>query len=101
MSDMLEKLLGVEKNAAALLSEAEAEAARRKADARAGAQKKHAELVKGKTQEGDAAVAAEKVRIAAEKERLVGAYKERLAGLPRNLEAFSRAALAFVQKGGA
>lgn len=101
MSDMLERLLGVEKNAAALLAEAETEAARRKADARAGAQKKHAELLKEKTQEGDAAVAAEKARIVAEKARLIAAYKEKLAGLPLNPAAFSRAALGFVQKGGA
>jgi len=101
MSDMLEKLLGAEKSAAAVLDDAEAEAARRKADARAEAQKKHSELLKEKTQEGDAAIAAEKARIAAEKERLIKAYKEKLAGLPRNPAAFSRAALAFVQKGGA
>ncbi len=49
MSDMLEKLLGVEKTATALLAEAEAEAARRKADARMESQKKHAELLKEKT----------------------------------------------------
>ena len=101
MSDMLEKLLSVEKSAAALLAEAEAEANRRKTDARTEAQKKHAELLKEKTLEGDAAVAAEKERIAAERERLIGAYKEELAGTPRNLEAFSRAALAFIAKGGA
>jgi vacuolar-type H+-ATPase subunit H len=101
MSDMLEKLLDVEKRAAALLMEAEAEANRRKADARAEAQKKHAELLKGRTAEGDAAVAAEKERIAAERERLIQAYKEKLAGMPRDREAFSRAALAFIEKGGA
>lgn len=48
MSDMLEKLIGVEKSAAALLTEAEAEANRRRADARAEAQKKHVELLKEK-----------------------------------------------------
>lgn len=101
MSDMLEKLLDVEKRAAALLMEAEAEANRRKADARAEAQKMHAELLKGRTVEGDAAVAAEKERIAAERERLIQAYKEKLAGMPRDREAFSRAALAFIEKGGA
>jgi vacuolar-type H+-ATPase subunit H len=101
MSDMLGKFLGVEKSAAALVAEAEAEAGRRKASARAEAQKKHAELLKEKTVEGDAAVAGEKARLAAERERLIGAYKEKLAGMPRNREAFSRAALDFVQKGGA
>jgi vacuolar-type H+-ATPase subunit H len=99
MSDMLEKLLGAEKNAAVLLEDAETEAARRKADARAEARKKHAELLKEKTREGDAAIAAEKARIAAEKVRLIGAYKEKLAGLHRDPAAFSRAALAFVKKG--
>lgn len=101
MSDMLEKLLGVEKNAARLLTEAEAEANRRRADARAEAQKKHAELLKEKTLEGDAAVAAERQRIAAERQRLILAYKEKLAGIPADREAFSRAALAFIEKGGA
>ena len=101
MSDMLEKLLDVEKNAARLLAEAEAEAGRRKADARAEAQKRHAEILKEKTREGDAAVDAEKARIAAERQRLVRAYKDKLAGMPRNFERFSRAALAFVEKGGA
>jgi len=101
MSDMLEKLIGVEKSAAALLTEAEAEANRRRADARAEAQKKHAELLKEKTLEGDAAAAAESQRISDERERLIQEYKEKLAGMPRNLEAFSRAALAFIEKGGA
>jgi len=101
MSDMLEKLLGVEKNAARLLAEAEAEAARRKASARAEAQKRHAELLKQKTQEADTAVAEEKTRIAAERERLIAEYRDGLARTPKDLEAFSRAARAFIQKGGA
>lgn len=101
MSDMLEKLLGVEKSAAALLTEAEAEADRRKADARAEAQKRHAELLKEKTREGDAAVAGEKERIAAERERLLEEYRKELAGMSRDHEAFARAALTFIEKGGA
>ncbi len=101
MSDMLEKLLAVEKNAARLLTEAEAEANRRKVEARAEAQKKHAELLREKTLEGDAAVAAEKERIAAEREALIRAYKEELAGMPKNREAFARAAISFIEKGGA
>ena len=100
MSDMLEKLIGVEKSAAALITEAEAEAARRKAAARVEAQNMLAELLKEKTTEGDAAVAAESARIAVEREESIRAYKEKLASSPQDRAAFSRAVHAFIEKGG-
>jgi vacuolar-type H+-ATPase subunit H len=101
MSDMLEKLLGAEKNAAALIAEAEAEAQRRKAAARADAQKRHAELLKEKSAEEERALAAESASLAAERERQITKYRERLAGLPQDRAAFARAVLAFIEKGGA
>ena len=101
MSDMLEKLISVEKSAAALIAEAEAEAVRRKAAARAEAQNKLAELMKEKAAEGDAVMAAERARIAAERVESIRAYKEKLARFPQDRAAFSRAVLAFIEKGGA
>jgi hypothetical protein len=68
MSDMLEKLLGVEKTAAGLVAEADEEAGRRTAQARLDAQKRHAELLKVKAAENQAALAAERTRIDAERE---------------------------------
>jgi vacuolar-type H+-ATPase subunit H len=100
MSDMLEKLLGVEKRAAALVTEAEAEAHRRVAQARGDAQKASAETLKKKTAEAEAAVAAERTRIAAEREQQNKAYREKLEGHAVDRAAFSRAVSAFVDKGG-
>ena len=55
MSDMLEKLLRVEKTASGLVAEAEAEAGRRTSQARIEVQKRHTELMKKKAAENEAA----------------------------------------------
>jgi len=100
MSDMLEKLLGVEKSAAALVTEAESEAHRRVAQARGEAQKGSAETLKKKTTEGEEAVAAERLRIAAERERQNKAYREKLAQRAIDTAAFSHAVFTYIDKGG-
>ena len=100
MSDMLEKLLGVEKRAAALVTEAESEAHRRSAQARGEVKKRSAETLKKKAAEGEEAVGSERSRIAAERERQNKAYREQLARHAIDMAAFSRAVLTFVDKGG-
>jgi len=100
MSDILEKLLGVEKSAAAIVTEAEAEAHRRMTQARGEAQKRSAETLKKKTAEGEEAVAAERSRIAAERERQNKAYREKLTRHSLDTAAFSRAVFTFIEKGG-
>jgi vacuolar-type H+-ATPase subunit H len=101
MSDMLEKLLSVEKNAAALIGEAEAEARRRTAAARVEAQKKHAEVLKGKAAEAEQALEAARKDSAAERERKNTEYRQSLSIKSLDKEAFSRAVLGFFEKGGA
>jgi vacuolar-type H+-ATPase subunit H len=101
MSDMLEKILGVEKNAAVLITEAEAEASHRLAQARADSQKTAVQLMKSKAAEGESALEAERARVAAERERENKAFREKLARHPADTAAFSRAVFAFMEKGGA
>jgi vacuolar-type H+-ATPase subunit H len=101
MSDMLEKILGVEKTAAALLADAEAEASRRLAQARGDSQKKAAELLKKTSGDGELALEAERTRVAAEREQQNKGYREKLARQKVDAAAFSRAVLAFIEKGGA
>jgi len=99
MSDLLQRLLGVEKTAATLVSEAEAEAARMTAQARVESQKRHSELLKKKAGDNEAALAAERERLKGERESRTRQERDRLARLPRNTEAFRDAALSFIQKG--
>jgi len=99
MSDMLEKLLGVEKKAASLVSEAEDEAARRTTQARVESQRKHAELLKQKAIEVDKAVQDEKQRLAAERARKTAEYTEGLTRGSVDRAAFTHAALSFIEKG--
>lgn len=101
MSDMLEKLLGVEKSAAALISEADAEARRRTSAARVEAQKRHAELLKRKAAEAEQAVEAARADSASERERKNAEYRQSLSRKTQDREAFSRAVLGFFEKGGA
>jgi vacuolar-type H+-ATPase subunit H len=101
MSDMLEKILGVEKDASALVAEAEAEASRRLAQARGETQKTVAELLKKKAAEGEGALEAERARVAAEREKQNKTYREKLARQSVDSAAFSRAVMAFIEKGGA
>jgi len=99
MSDMLQRLIAVEKTAASLVSEAEADAARLTAQARTDSQKHHSDLLKKKAAENEAALAAERVRLREEREARTRQERERLARLPRNKEAFRAAALSFIEKG--
>ena len=99
MSDMLQRLLGVEKAAADLVSEAEAEAARLTAQARGESQKRHSELLKKRAEANEAALAAERVRLREEREARTAQERERLSRLPRSTAAFRAAALSFIQKG--
>jgi vacuolar-type H+-ATPase subunit H len=101
MSDMLDTILGLEKNAAALIAEAEADAAHRVALARGEAQRSVSEVLKKTAREGDAAVEAERARVTAERERLNGEYREKLSRQQLDPAAFGRAVIAFIEKGGA
>ena len=99
MSDMLQKLLGVEKTAASLVAEAEAEAARLTSEARQETQQRHSDLLKAAASRGDDAVSAERARLVAEREKRSQAERQRLSGLPLDQPAFARTVLSFVQKG--
>jgi vacuolar-type H+-ATPase subunit H len=97
MSDMLEKLLGVEKTAAGLVAEADEEAGRRTAQARLDAQKRHAELLKIKAAENQAALAAERTRIDAERESRNRAESDKLSRLPADQAAFQAAVISIME----
>jgi len=99
MSDMLEKLLGVEKTAAGLVAEAEEEAGRRTTQARLEAQKRHTELLKTKAAENGAALAAERARLAAEREARNSEEREKLSRSRTDEAAFRAAVLAIIEKG--
>jgi hypothetical protein len=101
MSDMLEKILMLEKNASALIAEAEAEASQRITHVRGETQRAASEELKKTAREGDAAVEAERARVAAEREKLNSDYREKLARHPLDTAAFARAVIAFIEKGGA
>jgi hypothetical protein len=96
MSDMLEKLLGVEKKAASLVSEAEDEAARRTSQARVESQRRHSETLKKKAIDVEKDVQAEKERLAAERAEKTRAYTTALAGRSVDNAAFARTAMSFI-----
>ena len=99
MSDMLERLLGVEKSAAALIAEAEADAARMSLQARSNAQRECAEALKAKAAEIEHAIAEAKESLAAERVRATNAYRDSLATRAPDEQGFRRAALSFIDKG--
>ena len=99
MSDMLEKLLGVEKTAAGLVAEAEKEAGRRTAQARQDAQKRHTELLKTRAAENESALAAERARIDAERGARNQEDREKLSRLPRDTAGFRAVVIALIDKG--
>ena len=99
MSDMLQKLLGVEKTAAAIVAEAEAEAGRLATEARQETQQRHVELLKAAASRSDQALADERARLASERESRIQAERERLEKLPLDAAAFRTAALSFIPKG--
>jgi vacuolar-type H+-ATPase subunit H len=97
---MLEKLLGVEKTAAGLIAEAEAEAGRRTTQARLDAQKRHVELLKAKAAENETSLEAERTRIEAERAARNQVEKEKLTRLPVDQARFRTAILSLIEKGG-
>ena len=99
MSDMLEKILGVEKTAAGVVAEAEKEAARRTAQTRLEAQKRHAELLKTRALENESALTAERLRIDAERAETNRGDREKLSLLPQDNAAFRSAVIAIIDKG--
>lgn len=99
MSDILEKLLGVEKSAGLLVSQAEAEAARRKAEAQAEVEKLSAGALKDQAVRADARIVAERAAIVAEREQKNSTYRESLAARAQNTEALRRLVAEFVEKG--
>lgn len=100
MSDMLQKLLAVEKDAARLVAEAEAEAVRRTAEARADVHRKHSDALKSMAAGADAAVGAERERLSAERVRKNGEFREELARRRPDTAAFQRAIEEFLERGG-
>ncbi len=100
MSDMLEKLLGVEKTAAGLVAAAETEAGQRTSDARLSAQKAHTELLKRMALENEAAVSAARERIGAERARKNKEYKDGLARRRADAAAFKGTVLSLIGKEG-
>lgn len=90
MSDILEKLIGVEKKATELVAEAEAEAARRKGAARAEAGRLHADRVRDKAQELDRLLESLKREIAGERESENSRYIAELGARRLHLEEFRK-----------
>jgi vacuolar-type H+-ATPase subunit H len=68
MSDILEKLLGVEKNASVLISEADGESNRRKTTARMDAQKRYVKLLAERAAELDSKLVEARNRLSRERE---------------------------------
>lgn len=101
MSDMLDKLLGVEKTAAEIVAAAEIEADARKARARAEGQKRHAELLKEKAAEAERAVEAQRESAARERRQKNEAYRAELARRSENRPELVRTVTKFLSKGGA
>lgn len=99
MSDMLQKLLGVEKTAASLVAEAEAEAGRLVSRARQEAQRHHADLLKARAEENDRTAAAEQATLDAERQKRARAEQERLEKLPLDGAAFRATAMSFIEMG--
>lgn len=97
MSDMLDKLLGVEKDAGALVSEAEAEAARRKTQARLEAQKEHTRLLAEKAKEIEARLSAERDRLSKERDAKNADFVKKLHALPLSAADFRKTVLGFVK----
>ena len=95
---MLEKLLAVERTAAGLVEAAEAEAARRTAQARVDAQKRHTELLKNTAAENERALAEERAKVEAERERRNREESERLSRLPTSPSTFRDALSSILEK---
>jgi vacuolar-type H+-ATPase subunit H len=99
MSDTLEKLLAVEKKAAALVAEAEAEARHRTARARAQARQRHSDLLTAKAAETEKAIADERRRIAEERSGKNAEFRTQLERRTPDREALGRVAAEMLKKG--
>lgn len=100
MSDMLDKLLQTEKSAAEMVSSAEAEGNRRKADTRAEAQKRHAALLKEKAGEVERALEAERERAVVTRREKNEEYRAKLSSRPLDRERFFRLVAELTEKDG-
>ncbi len=98
MSDMLDKLLQTERSAAEMVSSAEAEGNRRKAETRAEVQKRHSALLSEKAAEAERAVSAEKERTAKERQEKNQEYRAKLAAHPLDREGFVRKITEVIEK---
>ncbi len=98
MSDILDKLLGVEKNASILTADAEAEANKRKTRARVEAQKEYTEQLALKAREIESRLVEEREGLKAERARKNSEYADTLRRLPQDSEAFRRIFLAFISE---
>jgi vacuolar-type H+-ATPase subunit H len=96
MSDSLDKIIAVEKAASELIAQAEAESAHRVSQARTESQKKVSEAMKKAALAGEAAVKAERERVAAEREKQNRDYREKLARRPLDPAAFAKVVHAFI-----
>jgi hypothetical protein len=101
MSDTLKKLITVEKQAAALVAEAEIDARGRTARARAEVQKKREDLVKSKAAELEAAVETERRALAGERETRTKACRAELAARHSDPAALARRLAELVESGSA
>ncbi len=97
MSDILDKLLGVEKNAAVLVTEAEAEANRRKTAARMDANSRYTARLAEKTAELDSALEGARKGLTREKEEKNRAYAESLRKHAVDPAAFRREFLSGIE----
>jgi F0F1-type ATP synthase membrane subunit b/b' len=100
MSDILDKLLGVEKNASNLTTEAEAEANKRKTRARVEAQKEYTEGLARKAREIDGRLEKTREDLKTERERKNLEYSEGLKKSPQDSGAFRRALVSFISEQG-
>ena len=88
MSDMLDKLLQTEKNAAEMVSSAEAQANRKKSEARAEAQKTHAAVLKEKAADAERAVTDAREQAARERQEKNAEYRAKLAARAVDRDSF-------------
>jgi len=98
MSDILEKLLGVEKSASILITEAETEANRRKTTAKLDAQKRYTQLVAEKAAELDLRLEKARKRLSGERDEQIRDYSESLRKRKLDTENFHRAVIAGIGK---
>jgi F0F1-type ATP synthase membrane subunit b/b' len=97
MSDILDRLLGVEKDAGALVTETETEAARRKTQARLEAQKEHTRLIAEKAKELEARIDSERDRLKKERESKNAAFAGELRAKPLSPKELARVVLGFIK----